>query len=93
MPSCRARSSTAVGGFDEDLDGVEDWDLWIRIAQQGVPMHHTDVRTFIYRRRDSSLSHEIDRLTANGRRVLDRLARSGDADTPELRAAIRDSPR
>ena len=82
---------TAVGGFDEDLDGVEDWDFWIRIAERGVPMHWTDVRTFIYRRRHASLSQQIDRLTANGNRVLDRIERSGVADTPELRAAVRDS--
>jgi hypothetical protein len=33
----RADVLTEIGGFDEDLKRVEDWDLWLRLARTGRP--------------------------------------------------------
>lgn len=32
---CRREPLTALGGFDESLDYLEDWDLWLRLAERG----------------------------------------------------------
>lgn len=80
-----------VGGFDASLDGAEDWDFWIRVAQRGVPMHRTSSRTFIYRQHEHNLSQQMERHAAAAFRVLDRLERDPVANSPGLRAAIRDS--
>lgn len=37
VPLMRRNAVVAVGGFDEHLRNAEDWDLWIRLAQQGKP--------------------------------------------------------
>jgi glycosyltransferase involved in cell wall biosynthesis len=80
-----------VGGFDPTTEGVEDWDLWIRIAETGVPMRRTPTRTFFYRQHDNNLSLQVDRVGEAGLRVLDRLARERNPVSKELRFAIRDS--
>lgn len=64
-----------VGGFDESVTGVDEWDLFIRMAQQSefacefvvVPQ----VQVF-YRLSNQSLSASLDRQATECRKVIDR---------------------
>jgi hypothetical protein len=80
-----------VGGFDPTMEGVEDWDLWIRIAEAGCPMHRTETRTFLYRQHESNLSLQVDRIGDACLRVHERVARDHRPLSKGLRSAIRDS--
>jgi glycosyltransferase involved in cell wall biosynthesis len=78
-----------VGGFDPTMEGVEDWDLWVRIATAGVPMSRTRTRTFLYRQHATNLSLEVDRVGEAGLRLLARVEREQQPLSKELRSAIR----
>jgi GT2 family glycosyltransferase len=80
-----------VGGFDPTMEGVEDWDLWIRIAAAGISMQRTSTRTFLYRQHATNLSLGVDRVSDAALRLLDRLERSQRPLSRELKRAIRDS--
>lgn len=47
-----------VGTFTEELKFWEDWDLWLRICQQG-PMHFFDKPILRYRRHTTNLSSNL----------------------------------
>jgi hypothetical protein len=80
-----------VGGFDPTMDGAEDWDFWIRVAELRVPMVRTQSQTFLYRQHNRSLSQQSDRVSAAGLRALARLERDHRPASRSLRAAIRDA--
>ncbi len=80
-----------VGGFDPAMEAVEDWDLWIRIAEAGCPMHRTETRTFLYRQHESNLSLQVDRIGDACVRVHERVVRNHRPLSKGLRSAIRDS--
>jgi GT2 family glycosyltransferase len=80
-----------VGGFDPTMEGVEDWDLWIRIAAAGTPMHRTATRTFLYRQHATNLSLSVERVSEAALRLLDRIELEQRPLSRELRLAIRDS--
>ncbi len=52
-----------AGGWREDLEGLEDVELWIRLTELGVCGKHLDAVTFDYRRHAGS---RTDNLRANG---------------------------
>ncbi len=68
-----------VGGFDESVTGVDEWDLFIRMAQQSefscefvvIPQ----VQVF-YRLSNQSLSARIDRQASECLKVIDRAFQS-----------------
>jgi glycosyltransferase involved in cell wall biosynthesis len=37
-----------IGNFDSSLDGIEDWDYWVRVAELGLKIHHVTQKTFTY---------------------------------------------
>jgi glycosyltransferase involved in cell wall biosynthesis len=68
-----------AGGFDADIFGPEDWDLWRRITRRHPGMN-LDAVLAGYRERDESISSNAARMLANNRKVL----RKSFADNPGL---------
>jgi GT2 family glycosyltransferase len=67
----RRDACIAAGGFDPSLDGVEDWDMWLRASRQGKVVkldwpfvRYTDVAT--------GYSKALDRVYRTGRTMLER---------------------
>lgn len=58
IPTCATLVSRAailaVGGFDEELPFLEDWDLWIRLARR-LPFVFVDQVTSVYRAGPASI--------------------------------------
>jgi glycosyltransferase involved in cell wall biosynthesis len=50
-----------LGGYDENLHGLEDWDLWLRALQHGYSLAYIPVIVFDYRCRPDSMIHQIGR--------------------------------
>ncbi len=70
----------SVGGFRRLAAGCEDWDLWLRLLQDGVEAVPAKLPTAIYRLRPDSMSAD-DRLLDIEMVVLeDLLRRSRDPD-------------
>lgn len=45
-----------LGGYDEDLFGVEDYDFWLRAAAAGFTFHRIAQPLYLYRRHEGSLT-------------------------------------
>lgn len=77
---------TAAGGFNPDLDGAEDWDMWLRTAAVGTWGH---VREPLVRYLDNpaGVSKDLMRVYRNGRIMLERYLR-GEGDQ-RIAAAVR----
>ena len=60
-----------IGGFDSSLRTCEDWDLWQRVARLGTTFVRCDGETAIYRMRPHSLSRNIEKMLADGLRVVE----------------------
>jgi len=65
-----------TGGFDEELRGPEDRDLWLRIAEQS-PVGNLLLALTGYRRLAGSLSWQADSVHASGLRILQKLGSRG----------------
>ena len=66
----------AVGGFDEDLECCEDWDLWIRLVRAGGQFRAMPRVLAHYRMRSGSLSTTSDAVISNARTVQQRIRNS-----------------
>ena len=84
----RREAFERLGGFDEDpaLIAVEDYDLWLRMAELG-PLGYVDEPLARYRRRGASLSG-TRRFLEGVSQVLDRLIQRNPG-RPELLALTR----
>ena len=56
----RASSFHRVGGFDEQLMGYEDWDLWISLARSGARFKHLREPLFLYRHTAKSRNYQAN---------------------------------
>lgn len=50
----------AVGGWREDMDGLEDVELWVRLLEAGYKAVHVEVVTFQYNRQPDGRSARMD---------------------------------
>jgi glycosyltransferase involved in cell wall biosynthesis len=70
----RRRVLEEVGGFDPDLSGVDDFDLWARILRAGYTGVQARGMLLVYRDRSQSLSKDALRMAEGRREVLQRIA-------------------
>ncbi len=77
-----------LGGFDERLHHVGDWDLWLRLAATGPPAV-VDEPLLAYRRHGARMSADVGGIAEEVRE----LARRGlvDADVPATWLAVPDA--
>ena len=75
-----------VGGFDPEVSGVDDFDLWARILLAGHGAVQAPGMLLVYRDRPDSLSKEGGRMADAVATVTGRIAQAPEA-SPEVRAA------
>ena len=72
----------AAGGYDESLRCFEDWELYIRLIQAGIPVAHVPRALYHYIETQDSLTRNVPLMVASLAEVLRRhhrrLARGGD---------------
>jgi glycosyltransferase involved in cell wall biosynthesis len=86
------RAFLAVGGFAQDLQRFETWDLFLRLEAAGVPITHVPEATITYRYAGCSVSADRDTMTRAFRAFCDR---HGLGDIPWVRfldLALGDAP-
>lgn len=68
----RTRALKAVGGYSEDIDAQDGWELWFKLANR-VGAASLDVPVFYYRQHDTSLSRDHQRLLTARSRIFARI--------------------
>jgi glycosyltransferase involved in cell wall biosynthesis len=72
----RRSALDGVGGFDRDLDGNADYDLWLRLAISGRRVEFLPERLAYYRRYDGQMSGDPVRMRETRRSALLNVARA-----------------
>ncbi len=62
-----------VGGFDETIEGYEDWDLLLRIAFAGFKFEFIDERLSFIRVHDTHMSSRLLMMKRNSLKVIEKL--------------------
>jgi SAM-dependent methyltransferase len=76
-----------VGGFDASLRIGEDWDLWLRMAQDGARFDVVAGHLAQYRSEGQSLTADGEAMLRDFNRVLDKAVSSGAAGYFDAQAA------
>jgi GT2 family glycosyltransferase len=71
-----AASVLRVGGFDESLRSNEDWDLWLRLAENGVPFIFVPRTLAYYRQHSGGLHLDLGPMYRSYVAVLEKHARA-----------------
>jgi GT2 family glycosyltransferase len=78
----RTECVRSLGGFDPRLDGVEDWDLWLRLAS-ATPCVRLPEALVLYRDRSSGYSKNLRRVYRAMRRLMNKATRQYALATAE----------
>lgn len=81
----RRSALEGAGGFDPAVNGVDDYDLWLRILVAGDPAALVENRLILQRHRADSVSQDHLMMVERLRAVCRRLAENPDA-SPDARA-------
>jgi glycosyltransferase involved in cell wall biosynthesis len=66
----RRKSLDACGNFDTTLHALEDWDLWLRLAEHGCHVGFIHQRLVRYRRHRHCMSRDVARMEQAFHQVL-----------------------
>jgi glycosyltransferase involved in cell wall biosynthesis len=84
----RTRLLKAVGGYSEDVDAQDGWELWYKLANRTVAAN-LEAPLFYYRQHDQSLSRDAGRLLEARARILAKArSRLEDSYVPSCLAVI-----
>ena len=74
----RASLAAAIGGYDAALEGAEDWDYWVRLAER-APVVRVDAVLYYYREHGDSMTATMPQKIADASRavVTKAIARAG----------------
>lgn len=78
-----------VGGFDEEIWGAEDFDLWLRIVERGYDVLVLDEPLAVYRRHQSALTTSQARAARSHVLAYSRALERGNLTPDEARVARR----
>lgn len=73
LPACpliRKDAWAQVGGYADDVAGLEDWDLWLSLLERGWRFVHTDVVGCDRRHRGQPTENGLDVLATAGGAVI-----------------------
>jgi hypothetical protein len=70
----RRRVLDEAGGFESDLGGNADYELWLRLAALGYRAHYVDGRLALYRRYEGSMSRDLEHMRATRIDALERVS-------------------
>jgi glycosyltransferase involved in cell wall biosynthesis len=79
-----------IGGFDPDLFGTEDHDLWIRILETGRRAVLNREVLCVYHQPEGSISSNLARMAANNQKTYERALRRGRLNARQQRLARRE---
>lgn len=71
----RTRALKAVGGYSEDIDAQDGWELWYKLYKR-VGAVSLDIPVFYYRQHGNSLSRDSNRLLKARSRIFERISAS-----------------
>lgn len=84
----RTRLLKAVGGYSEEVDAQDGWELWYKLANR-TQAANLEAPLFYYRQHDQSLSRDADRLlNARARILANARERLEDSYVPTCLAVI-----
>ena len=69
----RAAVLRETGGFSEEIQGADDWDLWLRIAAAGHTAVQAEGQVIVQRDRSDSQSKDLTMMFRNMVQVLERV--------------------
>lgn len=69
----RTRALKAVGGYSEDINAQDGWELWYKLVNR-VGAVSLDVPVFYYRQHDTSLSRDHQRLLTARSRIFAKIS-------------------
>jgi glycosyltransferase involved in cell wall biosynthesis len=75
----RTRALKAAGGYSEDIDAQDGWELWYKLCNR-VGAVSLDVPVFYYRQHATSLSRDNQRLLQARMRIFAQIGKSLEGD-------------
>ena len=83
----RTRALKAVGGYSEDVNAQDGWELWYKLYSR-IGAASLDVPTFYYRQHGSSLSRDSARLLSARSRIFNRISETLEGDYKPNNVAV-----
>lgn len=83
----RTRDLKSVGGYSEDINAQDGWELWYKLTQH-TRAASLNIPVFYYRQHASSLSRNTDRLLKARSRIFEAMAKKLDGGYAPAHLAV-----